>query len=641
MISYAQNFEDVMLWRALKHVERGFYIDIGAQDPVVDSVSLAFYEQGWRGVHVEPTPAYAEALRKARPDETVVQAAIGHASDLIPFYEIAGTGISTGEAAIAHRHEAAGYANKRIDVPCIRLASLLDNYQDRDIHWMKIDVEGMELSVLRSWAPAAVRPWVVVLESTLPMLQEQSHVAWEPLILELDYQFAYFDGLNRFYVSERHLDLLHAFSAPPNVFDEFSISGTACNFLPMLIAKLHREKLAALHERHRNDAAVAEGAIEALRIQHAQVAADSLEREHVGQQAFAELERGSAEREDQLRHELVDVRQSLLVQAQERAARERAVSEQLQALHRDTTGTLASLEHEHRSRADAWHRDHAAERAATEVAQSEREYRIVDQARNCENLLREQLAEASQCARQLADELDNLEQSWAWRLTHPFGRPRARAGTPHPLNPRAAPAAGPAPISTPDEPVMINSSLMARALASLDDLLGLQDAAFVKSAYLTILGRPADPTGFAGLIEQLRSGADKEQMLAALATSAEGKASAAAASLPGMTQLVARARRNRPSLPRRILQRVAMSLLRPLSNQVRATDARLLELCQSTQGRFDRLDAAVAALGQMSTLGAMPSATERTALDQTSLHGREIYFKLKDAAAQKARLAMS
>ena len=26
-ISYAQNFEDVMLWRALKHVEKGFYID--------------------------------------------------------------------------------------------------------------------------------------------------------------------------------------------------------------------------------------------------------------------------------------------------------------------------------------------------------------------------------------------------------------------------------------------------------------------------------------------------------------------------------------------------------------------------------------------------------------------------------------
>ena len=29
-ISYAQNFEDVMLWRALKHISEGFYIDIGA-----------------------------------------------------------------------------------------------------------------------------------------------------------------------------------------------------------------------------------------------------------------------------------------------------------------------------------------------------------------------------------------------------------------------------------------------------------------------------------------------------------------------------------------------------------------------------------------------------------------------------------
>jgi len=51
-ISYAQNFEDVMLWRALGHVSAGRYIDVGAQDPVVDSVSKAFYEHGWRRIHV-------------------------------------------------------------------------------------------------------------------------------------------------------------------------------------------------------------------------------------------------------------------------------------------------------------------------------------------------------------------------------------------------------------------------------------------------------------------------------------------------------------------------------------------------------------------------------------------------------------
>jgi FkbM family methyltransferase len=229
VISYAQNFEDVMLWRALRHVEHGFYIDIGAQDPVVDSVSLAFYEHGWRGVHVEPTPAYAQALRDARPDETVVQAAVGDESALIPFFEIPGTGLSTGDVGFADKHRAAGYAGKRIDVPCIQLSSLLDKYQDRDIHWMKIDVEGMEASVLRSWLPSTVRPWVLVLESTLPLSQELSHGHWEPLVFGLGYQFAYFDGLNRFYVSELRRDLLPHFDFPPNVFDCFSLSGTSSN----------------------------------------------------------------------------------------------------------------------------------------------------------------------------------------------------------------------------------------------------------------------------------------------------------------------------------------------------------------------------------------------------------------------------
>jgi hypothetical protein len=43
-VSYAQNFEDVVLWPALKHVQNDFYIDIGAQHPVVNFISKAFYE---------------------------------------------------------------------------------------------------------------------------------------------------------------------------------------------------------------------------------------------------------------------------------------------------------------------------------------------------------------------------------------------------------------------------------------------------------------------------------------------------------------------------------------------------------------------------------------------------------------------
>jgi FkbM family methyltransferase len=227
IISYAQNFEDVILWRALKHVARGFYIDVGAQDPVVDSVSLAFYEKGWRGVHVEPTAAYAEKLRQARPDETVIQAAIGTSAQSIAFWEFPDTGLSTGIRSIATKHERDNRKAVGVEVPCMRLSDLLFDYRDRDIHWLKIDVEGMERAVIQSWRPATARPWIVVVESTKPNSPEPAFSDWEPLLIKLGYDFVYFDGLNRFYASREHPELKKHFGPGPNVFDEFALSGTA------------------------------------------------------------------------------------------------------------------------------------------------------------------------------------------------------------------------------------------------------------------------------------------------------------------------------------------------------------------------------------------------------------------------------
>jgi hypothetical protein len=54
-ISYGQNSEDVVLWRALRDIGTGFYVDVGAGDPKEDSVTHAFYERGWSGINIEPS----------------------------------------------------------------------------------------------------------------------------------------------------------------------------------------------------------------------------------------------------------------------------------------------------------------------------------------------------------------------------------------------------------------------------------------------------------------------------------------------------------------------------------------------------------------------------------------------------------
>lgn len=254
LVSYAQNFEDVLLWRALKHVEDGFYIDLGAEHPVVDSVSEVFRQRGWKGIHVEPSPHFAQLLREHRPGDTVIEAAVSDAPGLITFFEIPDTGISTCDPAIAQQHRERGFQTRELAVPSIRLSSIFQNCGKRDIHWLKIDVEGFESSVLSSWGRAKARPWIVVIESTLPLSQTESFDQWEPKLLSRGYEQVFFDGLNRYYVSKEKAELKLAFSAPANVFDSFSINGTASNFLHYHLKNLHQAELEQFDAKAKQDA---------------------------------------------------------------------------------------------------------------------------------------------------------------------------------------------------------------------------------------------------------------------------------------------------------------------------------------------------------------------------------------------------
>ena len=223
--SYAQNLEDVMLWRALKHVDKGFYIDVGANDPVKDSVTKAFYEKGWRGINIEPVSDWFEKISKDRPNDINLELAVGEKEEKINFYKIANTGLSTADKSIAQRHKIEqGYDYSEICVLVKTLSSICEACNVTQIHFLKIDVEGMELAVLRGFDLKKYRPWIILIESTLPNTQIENFNTCEALFFSADYSFAYFDGLNRFYVAIEHSELISAFKYPPNVFDDYKIA---------------------------------------------------------------------------------------------------------------------------------------------------------------------------------------------------------------------------------------------------------------------------------------------------------------------------------------------------------------------------------------------------------------------------------
>lgn len=241
-----------MLWRALKHVQNGLYIDIGAQHPIFDSVSKGFYEKGWRGVHVEPVPEYAELLRQDRPDEMVLEAALSDTTGTLDLNIIPGTGLSTGIQAYAESHRVHhGFNANVVRVPMLPLKDALASLNGKAVHWMKIDVEGLEEKVLQGWDSQVLRPWIILIEATVPMSPQLAYEGADKLLIEAGYEFAYFDGLNRFYTASERAHLAESLRTPPNVFDgaQLSASSPWCVDLTAKLNAQAQERLAQAEER--------------------------------------------------------------------------------------------------------------------------------------------------------------------------------------------------------------------------------------------------------------------------------------------------------------------------------------------------------------------------------------------------------
>ncbi|MFQ5604267.1 MAG: FkbM family methyltransferase [bacterium] len=157
-------------------MEKGFYVDVGAYSPKKLSNTYWFYNQGWRGINIEPAPGSKKIFDAARPRDFNVEVAISNQEKESDFFVWAVpfvyNTLSKTKAEIFAKK--LGRKPEKIKVQTQRLESILDRYlpAGQQISFFSIDVKGYILQVLQSNNWVKYRPELVAIEDFKTNIQE-------------------------------------------------------------------------------------------------------------------------------------------------------------------------------------------------------------------------------------------------------------------------------------------------------------------------------------------------------------------------------------------------------------------------------------------------------------------------------------
>ncbi len=215
---YAQNKEDLLIESFFPDVDKGFYIDVGANDETIDSVTKIFYEKGWSGINVDPIKRFIDKLDKSRKRDINLQIGLSDKESVLSFREYpSGDGLSTFDKSMQDQYKKGGHnfptdKYEEYDVPVQRLQDVIKENKIEHIHFLKIDVEGYEGEVIAGNDWAKYRPELLCIEAN------HIHADWKTILKQNDYEEVFFDGINSYFLAKESIHRKEYFDYPKAVF---------------------------------------------------------------------------------------------------------------------------------------------------------------------------------------------------------------------------------------------------------------------------------------------------------------------------------------------------------------------------------------------------------------------------------------
>lgn len=176
-ISFSQGGgDDIQLYKLLKATNPGVYVDIGCWHPVKASNTYFFNLRGWKGICVDPNPELKKMFDFFRPQDIFVNCAVGLNEGKLAYYQMndAYSAMNTLNQGFVEKNNLQSQIKQVTDIPVYSLKTILDkNIKDGDrLDFFDIDVEGLDLEVLKSNDWNKYRPKVILVESSVSLQQD-------------------------------------------------------------------------------------------------------------------------------------------------------------------------------------------------------------------------------------------------------------------------------------------------------------------------------------------------------------------------------------------------------------------------------------------------------------------------------------
>ena len=193
---YGQCGEDKFLSKYLPE-SKGFYLDVGAGQPVRGSNTFYFYKKGWSGILIEPIEFNIKLIKLFRRKDMVIQKIIGQSRKSVLFYEFVPTEYSTTVKAVADDLINQGKKlRKCYPVDSISVSELEIFSEPQNPSLLSIDVEGADLEVLNSIDWLTFKPRVICIEES----SEQTSKAIREKLRSENYRLIENSGISKIYL---------------------------------------------------------------------------------------------------------------------------------------------------------------------------------------------------------------------------------------------------------------------------------------------------------------------------------------------------------------------------------------------------------------------------------------------------------